>query len=81
MARQLQIEEERQSELLRNIIKCPICMDLYSFEVMLHVEPCGHAVCREDMLGHVSAALDQRQWPIVCPVCRAMPAENDEHGG
>lgn len=87
MARRLQMEDERlqkqQSALLHTVdrgFECPICIEHWSVGMISQNDACGHAVCRNCMIGNVKVELEQMRWPVICPVCRANPTETGEPG-
>lgn len=63
----------RQHELLiansQQIFDCRVCMEMCPEDIMATLVGCEHVFCRECLLGHVKAGLEENKFPIVCPVC------------
>ncbi len=85
LARQFEEEEERirreHEELMSNVQKifeCSVCMDEHPEEDLACVEMCGHKFGRECLRDFIISKIDQRSYPIVCPVCIA---EQNRNGG
>lgn len=74
-AQQLAMEEEeemKEFEALKEANKsfeCPLCIEEYHESFMVRVEPCDHVVCRDCVLQHVKAQVEETHWPIFCPMC------------
>jgi hypothetical protein len=77
-----QMEEEDQAriaefEALQRVEKenapfeCPICAETYPRGNLVKIESCGQecAICRDCLLNHVKAQVEQARWPIFCPTC------------
>lgn len=56
-------------ESAQGLFECPICMDEIPANLIARIDSCGHAFCRECLRGHVTARLDERRFPILCPTC------------
>lgn len=56
-------------EHTQDSFECPICMDEIPANSSARIDSCGHAFCRECLRGHVTARLDERRFPILCPTC------------
>jgi hypothetical protein len=83
--RQKQMKSER--ELLQasrpkdKPFECPICSDKCTNEDISRVDTCGHGICRACMRNYVTAEIEKRRWPIICPLCRAQPQRSLAPGG
>jgi len=44
-------------------------MDEIPANLIARIDSCGHAFCRECLRGHVTARLDERKFPVLCPTC------------
>jgi hypothetical protein len=86
-----QMEEEDQAriaefEALQRVEKenapfeCPICAETYPRGNLVKIESCGQecAICRDCLLNHVKAQVEQARWPIFCPTC---PSTAPRRGG
>ncbi|KAI9455038.1 hypothetical protein F5148DRAFT_1277260 [Russula earlei] len=62
------IELERSPQRL---FLCGICMEEMPEDFIARLDSCGHPFCRECLRGHVTARLDERRLPILCPTCAA----------
>jgi hypothetical protein len=56
-------------ESAQALFECPICMDEIPANLIARIDSCGHAFCRECLRGHVTARLDERKFPVLCPTC------------
>lgn len=52
-------------------IRCPICFELCSVANISTLNRCNHTFCSVCLRRHVSAVVEQRRFPVVCPLCRA----------
>lgn len=50
---------------------CAICTEQSSPDDMIIVEGCGHATCKGCLREYIGARLEERVWPILCPICMA----------
>lgn len=48
---------------------CIICMETIPIDDVARVDACRHKFCRECMRNYVSSKLEDRKYPIMCPVC------------
>jgi len=46
-------------------------MDEMPLGSIAHIESCGHTFCCECLRRHITARLDERRFPILCPTCTA----------
>lgn len=51
------------------VFECCICMDEVPVDSIARIDSCGHTFCRQCLLGHVTARLEERKFPILCPTC------------
>ncbi|KAI5983090.1 hypothetical protein EDD15DRAFT_1913835 [Pisolithus albus] len=50
---------------------CGICLDDFPEDDVVHIDTCKHKICRDCARGHVSAKINERRFPVFCPVCTA----------
>ncbi|KAF8838971.1 hypothetical protein BDN67DRAFT_970780 [Paxillus ammoniavirescens] len=69
------IERQYQTDqLLRTAQRryhCGICLDDFPEDDAVRIDSCGHDLCRDCARGHVCAKIDERRFPVLCPVCMA----------
>ncbi|KIJ14058.1 hypothetical protein PAXINDRAFT_13174, partial [Paxillus involutus ATCC 200175] len=69
------IERQYQTDqLLRTAQRryhCGICLDDFPEDDAVHIDSCGHDICRDCARGHVCTKIDERRFPVLCPVCMA----------
>jgi hypothetical protein len=53
------------------MIECGVCVEKYPDGQIISLAPCGHVFCRQCIGSHVGAKLQQRLFPVSCPVCMA----------
>jgi hypothetical protein len=53
------------------LFECGVCMEEMPYDSVARPDPCGHTFCRDCLRGHVTARLDERKFPILCPTCTA----------
>ena len=51
---------------------CAICTDGLSPTNKIVVEGCGHAMCKGCLREYIGARLEEKIWPIRCPICMAV---------
>ena len=71
---------EQQQELSMNIqhlFECAICMEEQPEDYVARPDPCGHKFCRDCIRSHISSKLEERRFPILCPVCMAEGDKSD----
>ncbi|KAF8899629.1 hypothetical protein CPB84DRAFT_1780264 [Gymnopilus junonius] len=54
---------------------CGICFETLANDYIVQFEQCHHSYCRNCLMVHVSSALRERRYPILCPSCAAEKAE------
>lgn len=50
---------------------CGICLDDFPEDDAVHIDACGHEICRDCVRGHVCAKIEEHRFPVLCPVCMA----------
>ena len=50
---------------------CAVCTEHFSPEDMITVEGCGHATCKGCLREYIGARMEERIWPVLCPICMA----------
>ncbi|KIJ09608.1 hypothetical protein PAXINDRAFT_172431 [Paxillus involutus ATCC 200175] len=66
--------QDQMEQLLRTAQRryhCGICLDDFPEDDAVRIESCGHDICRDCVRGHVSTKIDERRFPVLCPVCMA----------
>ncbi|KIM86099.1 hypothetical protein PILCRDRAFT_86735 [Piloderma croceum F 1598] len=69
----------QQQELAEDIMRlfaCRICLDMPPDDSIC-LEPCRHDFCRECIKGHIDTKLDERTFPVLCPVCMTGSVSGD----
>ncbi|OAX43249.1 hypothetical protein K503DRAFT_708950 [Rhizopogon vinicolor AM-OR11-026] len=56
---------------------CAICMDEQPMDNTVELE-CNHPICRDCIRGHICSKIEERRFPVHCPVC--MMEQNDQPG-
>jgi Ring finger domain len=69
--RALTAQRTELSKSAQRLFECGICMDEMPEDSIARPDSCGHSFCRECLRGHVSARLEERRFPILCPTCTA----------
>ena len=49
--------------------ECVICFENIPEETGIHLLPCAHGFCRECLAGHVCSKIEERRFPVFCPLC------------
>ncbi|KAH9991339.1 hypothetical protein BJV77DRAFT_536913 [Russula vinacea] len=55
----------------QRLFECGVCLEEMPYDSVASPDPCGHTFCRECLRGYVTARLDERKFPILCPTCTA----------
>ncbi|KAF8838973.1 hypothetical protein BDN67DRAFT_970782 [Paxillus ammoniavirescens] len=66
--------QDQMDQLLRTAQRryhCGICLDDFPEDDAVRIESCGHDICRDCVRGHVCTKIDERRFPVLCPVCMA----------
>ena len=50
---------------------CGICLDDFPEDDAVHIDACGHDICRDCTRGHVCTKIDEHRFAVLCPVCMA----------
>jgi hypothetical protein len=58
-------------ESARGSFECGVCMEETLVDSIAIIDACGHSFCRECLLRHVTARLDEHRFPVLCPTCTA----------
>jgi chromosome segregation ATPase len=56
-------------EQIQYLFKCGVCMTEKPMDDVTPLHPCGHQFCRDCVKNYVGAKLDDRSFPILCPIC------------
>ncbi|KAJ7777248.1 hypothetical protein B0H16DRAFT_952215 [Mycena metata] len=51
------------------IFECGVCFDKYPEDYVSRVADCSHGFCRDCMKGYVISKLEDKLYPIFCPMC------------
>ena len=49
--------------------ECVICFEDVPEEEGIRLLPCAHGFCRDCLAGHVSSKIEERKFPVFCPLC------------
>ncbi|KAG9047674.1 hypothetical protein FS837_001750 [Tulasnella sp. UAMH 9824] len=61
---------------LQKTFTCPICMEKCPEDSLARLVGCEHQYCRECLRGHIESCLEEKKFPVPCPLC--MTDENRE---
>lgn len=50
---------------------CGVCMDDFPEDDAVHIDACGHEICRDCARGHICSKIEEHRFPVLCPVCMA----------
>ena len=90
LAEQLTREFEEEDKILRKqaaelsrttqaIFECSICMEEVPEDSVALMDGCQHSFCRACIRGYIVSKIDERRYPIPCPVC--MMDKKNEYPG
>ncbi|KAF9220042.1 hypothetical protein BS17DRAFT_359974 [Gyrodon lividus] len=51
--------------------ECLICFEEMLEEDGVNLLPCAHGFCRACLIGHVCSKIEERKYPVFCPLCMA----------
>lgn len=51
--------------------ECVICFENIPEDEGIHLDPCAHGFCRNCLAGHVCSKIEERKFPVFCPLCIA----------
>jgi hypothetical protein len=63
----IQLEAALAASAARNF-SCAICMEEQSMDNSVELD-CNHPICRDCVRGHIGSKIDERRFPVLCPVC------------
>ncbi|KIJ64856.1 hypothetical protein HYDPIDRAFT_89743 [Hydnomerulius pinastri MD-312] len=69
--RQLLSQKEGLLRTAQRQYHCGICMDDFPEDDAVHIDGCGHDICRDCTRGHVCSKIEEHRFPVLCPVCTA----------
>lgn len=49
--------------------ECVICFENIPEEEGIRLVPCAHGFCRDCLAGHVCSKIEERKFPVFCPLC------------
>ena len=52
-------------------IECGVCFENVPAVLGVHLDPCQHWLCMSCITGHVCAKINERRFPVFCPLCMA----------
>ncbi|KAF7370313.1 RING-type domain-containing protein [Mycena sanguinolenta] len=61
-----QVALQKQAQLL---FDCGVCLDKWPEDYVCRIQDCTHAFCRDCMKGYVVSKLQDKLYPIFCPMC------------
>ena len=56
---------------------CGVCLDDFPEDDAVHIDSCGHEICRDCARGHVCSKIEEHRFPVLCPVCMADQRNQD----
>ncbi|KAF8548674.1 hypothetical protein OG21DRAFT_1422667 [Imleria badia] len=56
---------------------CGVCLDDFPEDDAVHIDACGHEICRDCARGHISSKIEEHRFPVLCPVCMADQKNQD----
>ncbi|KAF8838980.1 hypothetical protein BDN67DRAFT_823371 [Paxillus ammoniavirescens] len=68
---ELQDQMEQLLRTAQRLYHCGICLDEFPEDDAVRIDSCGHDICRDCVRGHVCVKIDERRFPVLCPVCTA----------
>ena len=69
--KQEQIDLEMARRLNRSHFDCAICMTQMSTDDVFIIDQCQHRMCRDCAQGMIQVAIDNNDFPLRCPTCKA----------
>ncbi|KAG8982681.1 hypothetical protein FRB90_006627 [Tulasnella sp. 427] len=92
MALKLQNEWDGEDQIMREerfrllamsekTFDCPICMEKCLEDGLGKFEDCEHKFCRECIKDHIESCLDDRKFPVPCPLCMTDEKREDKDCG
>jgi hypothetical protein len=51
------------------VFECGVCFDKYPEDYVARIPDCTHGFCRDCMKGYVVSKLQDKLYPIFCPIC------------
>ena len=51
--------------------ECGVCFENVPAVLGIHLDPCQHRLCMSCITGHVCAKINERRFPVFCPLCMA----------
>lgn len=49
--------------------ECVVCFEDIPEKEGIHLLPCAHGFCRGCLVGHVCSKIEERKFPVFCPLC------------
>ncbi|KAH7320373.1 hypothetical protein B0J17DRAFT_621772 [Rhizoctonia solani] len=75
---QITLGEALAKSMEQRQFECMICMETCPDEDIARIDGCEHSCCRDCMRGHIQSKVEERRYPIPCPLCVAAPDGNHE---
>ncbi|KXN93212.1 E3 ubiquitin-protein ligase RNF19A, partial [Leucoagaricus sp. SymC.cos] len=64
------VEQKRQLEqMVRPALECTLCFEECVEDSVARIDDCNHSFCRVCLRGHAKARIEERRFPIHCPMC------------
>ncbi|KAH8830108.1 hypothetical protein DL96DRAFT_1591642 [Flagelloscypha sp. PMI_526] len=60
------------------IFRCNLCLDDHPQDDIAKIDTCAHSTCRECLTGYINSKIDDRVYPIECPICTADSKRTDQ---
>ncbi|KAG8907520.1 hypothetical protein FRC01_007654, partial [Tulasnella sp. 417] len=66
---------------LQKTFNCPICMEKCPEDGLAKLVGCEHQYCRDCLRGHIESCLEEKKFPVPCPLCMTDEKRAEEDWG
>lgn len=66
---------------LQKAFTCPVCMEKCPEDSLAKFVGCEHQYCRECLKGHIESCLEDKKFPVPCPLCMTDEKREDKDCG
>ena len=70
-------ERERVLKNIQRLITCGVCTDQHPEDNVTLLDPCGHKLCKGCVRGYIGTKLEERRFPVLCPLCMVGERQGD----
>lgn len=81
IARSVHAEHFTLMATAQKTFECPICVEKCAEGDLARLEGCEHQFCRECLKGHIESCLEERKFPVPCPLCMTDEKREDKYCG